>query len=239
MDQDGKLDETTKELPANLATSRIMLTLCTPSDGSCYRHATIPFPPSYKAACEEAMKIFAGYLPPFTQSVYLYQAAQRKYGQAVWSMIPLDSWDTILNRGDEEIGVFLTNIISPEKIGYEYRMPSESPPKRLVSLQFCTEDRDLNRRFKLLRSYTDCLDYLRDVVVKRGVWRGYEVKYDQRMIGSPAEQRAYKEQTCDSEAVWCEIDDPELFDFLLCAHPEPMRVRIRVFSPTVVHGWSE
>lgn len=70
-----------------------------------------------QAACAEALKTFATYIPADVETVSLRQAIQRRYGQAVWSIIREDSWDTALEMSGEEIGVFLPDV-PPESVPY-------------------------------------------------------------------------------------------------------------------------
>ncbi|KAF5320670.1 hypothetical protein D9619_002277 [Psilocybe cf. subviscida] len=120
MEQDGRADQAPNaQRPTDASTGKIMLTLCMPTgDVSGYRHAIVPFPPSYEAACAVALKIFAPYIPTDVETVSLRQAIQRKYSQVVWSIIPEDSWVTILEKNGEEIGVFLPDVL-PECVPYQ------------------------------------------------------------------------------------------------------------------------
>ena len=73
---------------------------------------------SSQAACAEALKTFAAYVPKETEAVSLRQAIQRKNGKYVWSIIREDVWETILRKDGEEVGVFLPDV-SPETMPYE------------------------------------------------------------------------------------------------------------------------
>ncbi|KAF5320898.1 hypothetical protein D9619_002278 [Psilocybe cf. subviscida] len=183
MEKDGKHYQTAKASTTESSSGKIMLTLCTPSDDlSGYRHAVVPFPPSYEAACLEALKTFAVYIPADTEAVSLRQAVQRRNGQYVWCIIREDAWDTILEKKGEEIGVFLSDA-SPEKMGYEYTKPQVAqPPDRLVEFHFSDGSELSPQILKVVRSSEDCEKYATEVITLQGR-NGVELQFQKRMVG--------------------------------------------------------
>ncbi|KAF5329631.1 hypothetical protein D9619_009465 [Psilocybe cf. subviscida] len=138
MEQDGEPDQpATPAPPADLSTGKVLLTMYTPSDHVAgYRHMLIPFPSSFVQACGEAVQCFREHLPANEVSMSLHQAVQRKDGEYVWSVITKDTWDTVLDKDCQEIGVFI-HTGSHDSARFEYKKPPDAnPPKRLVSFQF-------------------------------------------------------------------------------------------------------
>ncbi|KAF5322418.1 hypothetical protein D9619_002276 [Psilocybe cf. subviscida] len=218
MEQDGKLDPAAKTSNTDPSTRTIMLTLC-------YRHAAIPFPPSYEAARLEALNTFAAYIPADTEAVSLRQALQRRNGEHVWSIIREDSWDTILKDEGEELGVFLPDV-PPEAVGYEYK----KPPKRLVEFHFVFINSSASAPdvLTVVHCFRNCELYAMEVGKRQDDSFFYKLSFDKRMIGSEAERKAYREQKSEGVStgkVW-HLLDAELFDFLVGLHPEPLQIRV-------------
>ncbi|KAF5321627.1 hypothetical protein D9619_002280 [Psilocybe cf. subviscida] len=150
-----------------------------------------------------------------------FEAIQRRYGQAMWSIIPEDSWDTALEKSGEEIGVFLPDV-PPESVPYQ------QAPKKLVRFQYIdpTDDEPVSV-IKAVGALKECADF-RDALCRQKGWPRYSVHYDSRMVGTEREQVFYKTRVSSPESKpdWCVLQksDPEMFSILLAKHSEPMAI---------------
>ncbi|KAF5320848.1 hypothetical protein D9619_002272 [Psilocybe cf. subviscida] len=228
MEQDGRLETITLSAPLGSTSTQegggtILMTLYTASaEGTTLRHATVPFPQTYEAACQQALRSFAVHIPNDTETVALRRAHKRMDGNIVWAVIHADDWSAVLNRTGEEIGVFLPTD-NPDRIPYGQERDSKHQGKLVL---FHYNGADIENMWKVVGSLKECEEIAHKAFDLLGYTDQPRMMYDLRTIGDLGLRAGYcktkNSPYYTQHAEWVKIDSNELFKVLTEMYPEPL-----------------